>query len=231
MEQNDRGWCAALRAAFPHTIPVLTGFFCLGVAYGLLMESKGYGPFWSTLMSLVCYCGSMQYAAIALLTAAFDPLQAFLLSILVNARHMFYGLGLLSKYKGLGAARIPLVYTLTDETFSLLSTIEPPDNVDRKKFYLSVSLLTYGYWALSTLLGGVLGKALTLDLTGIDFALTALFVVLFLEQWKKRENRSAGLIGLACAAVALFFFGDDLVIPAMVLILAVLLGGRKKLCT
>ena len=231
MEQNDRGWRAALRAAFPHTIPVLTGFFCLGVAYGLLMESKGYGPFWSTLMSLVCYCGSMQYAAIALLTAAFDPLQAFLLSILVNARHMFYGLGLLSKYKGLGAARIPLVYTLTDETFSLLSTIEPPDNVDRKKFYLSVSLLTYGYWALSTLLGGVLGKALTLDLTGIDFALTALFVVLFLEQWKKRENRSAGLIGLACAAVALFFFGDDLVIPAMVLILAVLLGGRKKLCT
>ena len=231
MEQNDRGWRSALRAAFPHTIPVLTGFFCLGVAYGLLMESKGYGPFWSTLMSLVCYCGSMQYAAIALLTAAFDPLQAFLLSILVNARHMFYGLGLLSKYKGLGAARIPLVYTLTDETFSLLSTIEPPDNVDRKKFYLSVSLLTYGYWALSTLLGGVLGKALTLDLTGIDFALTALFVVLFLEQWKKRENRSAGLIGLACAAVALFFFGDDLVIPAMVLILAVLLGGRKKLCT
>ena len=231
MEQNDRGWRSALRAAFPHTIPVLTGFFCLGVAYGLLMESKGYGPFWSTLMSLVCYCGSMQYAAIALLTAAFDPLQAFLLSILVNARHMFYGLGLLSKYKGLGAARIPLVYTLTDETFSLLSTIEPPDNVDRKKFYLSVSLLTYGYWALSTLLGGVLGKALTLDLTGIDFALTALFVVLFLEQWKKRENRSAGLIGLACAAVALFFFGDDLVIPAMVLILAALLGGRKKLCT
>ena len=231
MEQNDRGWRAALRAAFPYTIPVLTGFFCLGVAYGLLMESKGYGPFWSTLMSLVCYCGSMQYAAIALLTAAFDPLQAFLLSILVNARHMFYGLGLLSKYKGLGAARIPLVYTLTDETFSLLSTIEPPDNVDRKKFYLSVSLLTYGYWALSTLLGGVLGKALTLDLTGIDFALTALFVVLFLEQWKKRENRPAGLIGLVCAAVALFFFGDDLVIPAMVLILAALLGGRKKLCT
>jgi len=109
MEQNDRGWRAALRAAFPHTIPVLTGFFCLGVAYGLLMESKGYGPFWSTLMSLVCYCGSMQYAAIALLTAAFDPLQAFLLSILVNARHMFYGLGLLSKYKGLGAARIRIL--------------------------------------------------------------------------------------------------------------------------
>ena len=128
------GWGNALRAAFPVTLPVLTGFACLGLAYGLLMESRGYGPFWSTLMSLVCYCGSMQYVAISLLTAAFDPLQAFLLSVMVNARHMFYGLSLLEQYKGMGAARFPLVYTLTDETFSLISSVEVPEGVDRKQF-------------------------------------------------------------------------------------------------
>ena len=232
MEQRtvSGGWPQALRAAFPITIPVLTGFACLGLAYGLLMQSKGYGPLWSTLISLVCYCGSMQYAAIPLLTAAFDPLQAFLLAVMVNARHLFYGLSLLDQYRGLGPARLPLIYTLTDETFSLISTVEPPEGVDRKRFYLSISLLHYSYWAAATLTGGLLGSLLTLNLTGIDFALTALFVVLFLEQWKKMENRPAGAIGLICAAGALTLFHDNLVIPAMVLILAVLTGGRKHLC-
>ena len=137
---------------------------------------------------------------------------------------------LLEQYRGMGAARFPLVYTLTDETFSLVSSVEVPEGVDRKKFYLSISLLHYVYWSSATLLGGLLGKALTMDLTGIDFALTALFVVLFLEHWKKKESRPAGLAGLGCAALSLGLFGEDLVIPAMVMILAVLLGGRKKLC-
>ncbi|MDY3280908.1 AzlC family ABC transporter permease [Dysosmobacter sp.] len=223
-------WGTALRAAFPVTLPVLTGFACLGLAYGLLMQARGYGPFWSALMCLVCYCGSMQYVAIALLTAAFDPLQAFLLSVMVNARHMFYGLSLLEQYRGMGAARFPLIYTLTDETFSLVSSVKVPEGVDRKRFYLSVSLLNYVYWFAASLLGGLLGKALTMDLTGVDFALTALFVVLFMEQWNKKESRPAGLVGLGCAALALGLFGEDLVIPAMALILAVLLGGRKVLC-
>lgn len=231
MEQTiTRRRFPALRAAFPVTIPVLTGFACLGLAYGLLMQSRGYGPFWATLMSLVCYCGSMQYAAIPLLTAAFDPLQAFLLSLMVNARHIFYGLGLLEKYRGLGPARVPLIYTLTDETFSLISTVEPPEGVDRKRFYLCISLLNYAYWQTATALGGLLGAFLTFDTTGMDFALTALFVVLFLEQWKKKENRPAGLIGLLCAAASLAVFqADNMVIPAMLLILAVLLAGRRRL--
>ena len=146
MAQNDRGWRSALRAAFPHTIPVLTGFFCLGVAYGLLMETKGYGPFWSTLMSLVCYCGSMQYAAIALLTTVFDPVQAFLLSLMVNARHLFYGVSMLRKYAGLGSLRPLLIYWLTDETFSVLCTVDVPEGVERGHFYFWVSFLDYCYW-------------------------------------------------------------------------------------
>ncbi len=223
---------AALRAAFPATIPVMTGYLCLGMAYGVLMQSKGYGPLWSTLMSAVAFGGSMQFAAITLLTMAFDPFQAFFLAVMVNARHMFYGLSLLDKYKGLGWARIPLVYLLSDETFSLVSTLTPPEDVDRRRFYLYISLLDYAYWVAATALGGLLGNVITFNTEGMDFALTALFVVLFLEQWKKRESRPAGIIGVICAAVSLAVFGaENLVIPAMVLVLISLLGGRKRLCT
>lgn len=223
---------AALRAAFPATIPVMTGFLCLGLAYGVLMQSKGYGPLWSTLMSAVAFGGSMQFVAITLLTTAFDPFQAFLLSIMVNARHMFYGLALLDRYKGLGKIRAVLIYTLCDETFSLVSSLEPPPEADRKRYYLYISLLDYTYWVAGTAAGGLLGNFITFNTTGMDFALTALFVVLFLEQWKKRKNRPAGIIGVICAAVSLALFGaENMVIPAMVLVLLLLLGGRKRLCT
>ena len=221
---------AALRAAFPATIPVMTGFLCLGVAYGVLMQSKGYGPGWSVLMSAIAFGGSMQFVAITLLTTAFDPIQAFLLSIMVNARHMFYGLSLLDKYKGLGKVRPFLIYVLCDETFSLVSTLEPPEGVERKDFYFWISLLDYLYWITGTALGGLAGNLITFDTTGLDFALTALFVVLFLEQWKTPENRPAGIIGILCAAVSLAVFrADNMVIPAMVLVLAVLLGARRRL--
>ena len=223
---------AALRAAFPVTVPVMTGFLCLGLAYGVLMQSKGYGPLWSVLMSAVAFGGSMQFVAITLLTSAFDPLQAFLLSVMVNARHIFYGLSLLGKYRGLGRVRGFLIYTLCDETFSLVSSLEPPEHVERWDFYFWISLLDYSYWIIGTALGGLVGGLVPFDTTGMDFALTALFVVLFLEQWYHRENRPAGVVGILCAAAALALFGpDNLVIPAMFLILLVLLGGRKRLCT
>ena len=223
---------SALRAAFPVTIPVLKGFTCLGLAYGVLMETKGYGPLWATLMSAIAFGGSMQFVAITLLTTVFDPIQAFLLSIMVNARHIFYGLSFLDKYKGIGKIRAYLIYTLCDESFSLISTVEPPEHVEKKDFYFWISFLNYSYWVVATALGGLLGKFITFDTTGLDFALTALFVVLFMEQWKKKENRFAGVVGIACAAASLAIFGADrMVIAAMALILLVLLGGRKRVCT
>ena len=179
------GSSMALRAAFPATIPVMTGFLCLGTAYGLLMQSKGYGPGWSVLMSAIAFGGSMQFVAVTLLTTAFDPVQAFLLSVMVNARHMFYGLSLLDKYKGLGKVRPFLIYVLCDETFSLVSTLEPPEGVARRDFYFWISLLDYLYWITGTALGGLLGSFLTFDTTGLDFALTALFVVLFIYGWNQ----------------------------------------------
>ena len=187
MERIRRTSChnGALRAAFPATIPVMTGFLCLGTAYGLLMQSKGYGPGWSVLMSAIAFGGSMQFVAVTLLTTAFDPVQAFLLSVMVNARHMFYGLSLLDKYKGLGKVRPFLIYVLCDETFSLVSTLEPPEGVARRDFYFWISLLDYLYWITGTALGGLLGSFLTFDTTGLDFALTALFVVLFIYGWNQ----------------------------------------------
>ena len=222
---------AALRAAFPATIPVLTGYLCIGMAYGLLMANAGYGIFWALLLSLLCYAGSMEFVAVSLLTAGFDPVQALLMALMINARHAFYGLSMLEKYRGTGWARPFLIFSLTDETFSLVSTLEPPDGVTRRDFYFWISLLDYLYWQVGSVLGALIGGLLPFDTTGLDFALTALFIVLFLEQWRKRENRPVALIGLGCTAASLAVVGADrLVIPAMVLILAVLLGGRNKLC-
>lgn len=221
----------AFKAAFPHTIPVLTGFLVLGIAYGVLMQTKGYGVIWSVLMSAIAFCGSMQFVAITLLTTVFSPIQAFLLSIMVNARHLFYGISMLNQYKGLGKARFFLIYTLCDETFSIASSVEAPERVNRKYFYCWISFLDYFYWVLGTFLGGVLGNFITFNTTGLDFVLTALFVVLLVEQIDKSENRIPAAIGVLCTIVTLILFGQDqLVIPAMVLILVVLLVGRKKLC-
>lgn len=222
----------AFQAAFPHTLPVLTGFLVLGFAYGVLMQTKGYGVLWSFLMSAIAFCGSMQFVAITLLTTVFQPIQAFLMSIMVNARHLFYGLSMLSKYRGLGKIRGFLIYTLCDETFSIASSVEPEQGIHRKYFYFFLSCLNYFYWVLGSVIGSLAGDFIHFNTKGLDFVLTALFIVLFLEQWKKRENRWSGVIGLLCTVIALVVVGkNNFVIPAMILILFVLTVGRKKLCS
>lgn len=221
----------ALSAAFPHTLPVFAGFLVLGIAYGMLMLDKGYGPGWSVLMSAVAFCGSMQFVAITLLTTVFQPLEALILSILVNARHLFYGLSMLGKYKGFGKVKAFLIYTLCDETFSIVSSVNPPEDVEPKYFYLSISLLDYLYWVCGSLIGGLIGNWMPFDMKGLDFALTALFVVLFIEQMKKRDNWLLGLIGIGCALISRLVFGAaNMVLPALAIILIALLAGRKKQC-
>lgn len=230
MNGTGRSLGRTLAAAFPHTVPVLTGYLVLGMAYGVLMQAKGYGAIWAFLMSAVAFCGSMQFVAITLLTGAFDPVGALLMSLMVNARHLFYGVSMLGKYRGMGWAKVPLVYTLSDETFSIVSSVEPPEGIGARDFYLAVSGLDYIYWVGGSVLGALAGQFIRFDTTGLDFALTGLFVVLFIEQVKNPENRRSGVIGMACTVAALAVFGaDKLVIPAMILVLVVLLLGRKKL--
>jgi 4-azaleucine resistance transporter AzlC len=222
---------AAFLSAFPHTIPVLTGYLTMGVAYGVLMQINGYGAFWSVLMSLVAFCGSMQYAAISLLTSAFNPLQALLLSLTVNARHLFYGLSMLEKYQGLKKTRLFLIFSLSDETFSISSSVLPPASINRKFFYFWISFLDYFYWALGTLLGALLGSLITFNTAGLDFVLTALFVVLFLEQIKTRTNLKSGLVGILSTILCLILLGaNQFVIPAMILIVVLLMIWRKRVC-
>ncbi len=222
----------ALVSALPHTIPVFTGFIFLGMAYGVLMQAKGYNALWSVLMSAVAFCGSMQFVAITLLTTAFNPFQAFLMSFMVNARHLFYGVSMLGKYRGMGKIKAFLVYLLCDETFSIIYSIEPPEDVDSKSFYFWISLLDYLYWVLGTFLGGVIGNFVSFNTMGLDFVLTALFTVLFLEQMKAKENRLCGFIGIVGTVISLAVFGqENVVIPAMMIILVILTAGRKKICT
>lgn len=230
-DKNDRGGLsAALAAAFPRTIPILMGFLCLGMAYGIIMQSKGYGPFWSALFSAVGYCGSMQFVSITLLTVAFDPVQAFLMSLMVNARHLFYSLSMLVKYRGTGRLKAFLIFTLCDETFSVITGLDVPPGVDRAYYYFAISFYNYVYWIAGSALGGLLGSFIPWNTKGMDFALTALFVVLFVEQVKKPESRVFGVVGVLCTAASLFLFGaDNLVIPAMIFILITLTLGRKRL--
>jgi len=221
-----------LRVAFPASFPVLTGFSVLGIAYGILMNAKGYGPAWTALFAVFAFCGSMQYLAIPFLWLPFQPLHVFLLALMVNARHLFYGLSMLEKYSGAGKLKFFLIYMMCDETFAINSSFDIPDDVNKIHFYFAVSLLDYSYWLIFCTLGAVLGSLITFDTTGLDFALTALFVVLFLEQLKSGKNAICGLLGVLAAVLAILVFGaDNMVIPAMIIIFISLLIGRSKLCS
>lgn len=215
-------------AAFKTTIPVLAGYLGLGLAFGIMLEDLGYNALWAAFFSLVAYGGTIQYLAIALLSTTFNPFEALFLSVLVNFRHLFYGITMADKFKGLGKKKLALIFGLSDETFSLLSTTELPEGTDRGKFYLYVTLLDHSYWILGSFLGGLVGSLITFNTTGIGFVLTALFVVLFMEQLKNRSNIIPGLIGLGATIISLLFFGaDNVIIPAMALIMVAMLAMRR----
>lgn len=219
---------AALKGAFPHTVPIFTGFMFLGTAYGMLMSAKGFSLPFTAAMSIFVYAGSMQYVAIPLLAAGFDPVLALLMTLVVNARHIFYGISMLDRLKGTGKYKPYIIFALCDETFSVLVAAEPPEGVDKGLFMFFVALLNQSYWVLGSLLGHLAGAASGFDAKGLDFALTALFVVIFLSQWKGASDRRPALIGLGCTAAALLAFGrDSFVLPAMALILAALMLIRR----
>lgn len=205
-----------LQAAFPHTIPVLTGYLFLGIVYGILLQSKGYGVQWAGLMSAIVFAGSMQFVAVGLLSGAFAPLHAFLMTLMVNARHIFYGFSMLEKFQDMGRCKPYLVFGLTDETFTLLYSLEPPEGVGRRGFYLCVTLLDHLYWITGSVIGALAGSRLNMDIKGIEFVMTALFVSIFTEQCRVVQNRIPALVGIAGSALCLFAFGPDrFLLPAM----------------
>ena len=222
----------ALRAAFPHTLPVLTGYAFWGLAYGILMQSAGF-PFWyPALISLVVYAGSMQYVAIDLLAGGASLISAALMTLMVNARHLFYGISMLERYKDTGAAKPYLIFALTDETYSVVCSGDVPDGVDRKKYYFWVSLLDQFYWVVGCVAGALLGSVLPFDTTGIDFSMTALFLVVMVEQWRSTCDHTPALVGLGVSLVCLLIFGgSNFLIPSMIGItvaLTLLRGTMEK---
>ncbi len=220
----------ALKAAFPFTIPVMTGYVFLGMGYGILMNNIGYGLGWTVLMSLLIFAGSIQYVSIALFTSAFNPLYTLLLTLMVNARHLFYGVSMLERYKGAGRLKPYLIFGLTDETFSLLSAVNPPDEIDRKWFQFFVTLLDHSYWVAGSALGSLVGSVINFNTKGLDFVLTAFFTVIFIDQWKTTKNHIPALTGLGAALLCLLVFGQDhFMIPAMILILLLLTLLRKPM--
>ena len=228
MKKNDLK--IALKAAFPHTIPVLTGFTFLGIAYGVLMNTKGYGVGWTALASLLVFAGSAQYVAITFLTSVFNPIYALLMTLMINARHLFYGISLLDKYKNTGKLKPYLIFGLCDETFSIVCSTEPPPGVNRKWFIFFITLLDHCYWVLGSILGGLLGSMISFNTQGLDFVLTALFVVIFLGQWKAQKNHKPAIIGILCSVGCLILFGPgNFIIPSMAAIMVILTVFRKNL--
>ena len=220
----------AFKAAFPHTLPVFTGFSFLGAAYGILMNSKGYGVEWAVPMSIFALAGSAQYVAVGLLTTVFDPLYALLLATMVNARHLFYGISMLNKFKDTGKYKYYLIFGLCDETFSIIHSVKPPKDVDKNLFMLFVTLLNHSYWIIGTFIGGLLGYLVSFNTKGLDFVLTAFFVAIFVNQWKDKENKKVSLIGLFSSLACLLAFGpSNFIIPSMILIILTLTLFRKQL--
>lgn len=230
MQRIQKSCWPALKAAFPHTLPILAGFSFLGMTYGVLMSASGFGPGWTLLMSLAVFAGSMQFVAVHLLLGAFDPVQAFAMTVMINARHLFYGLTLLDKYRGWGLRTPYLIFAMCDESFSINCAAEAPEGVDRGWFMFFVSLLNQSYWVLASVAGSLFGNLLHFDLTGLDFAMTAMFAVIFLEQWLKEKNHSCSLLGLGLSGLCLMLFGpEDFIIPAMIALLLALAALRRPL--
>ncbi|MGW8113976.1 AzlC family ABC transporter permease [Caproicibacterium sp. NSD3] len=210
----------ALKAAFPYTIPIGAGFLALGIAYGIYMNSKGFSFVYPMLMSLFIFAGSMELVTVSLLLSTFNPLYAFLLTIVVNARHLFYGISMLEKYKNVGNKKWYLIFGMCDESFSINCSVTPPQDIDKGWFMFFVTLLNHIYWVVGATLGGILGSYIKFNTKGIDFVLTALFVVIFLNQWNEAKNHLPALVGLLSSAICLLIFGSSkFMIPAMILII------------
>ena len=212
----------ALKYSFPLTIPIMAGYVFLGISFGILATSKGFPLYYPVLMGVVIYGGSMQFAAVNLLLAAFNPIGAILLTIMVHARHIFYGITMLVPFNQLknGFRKIYCMFGLTDETFSLLASLEVPEEQDRNWVYFLVTFLNQCYWVIGCGLGAVIGSNLTFNTEGIEFVLTALFVTIFVEQWLNASSHRPAIIGLVGSAVCLVIFGGaNFMIPAMIIIL------------
>lgn len=217
-------------AAFPCTIPIFAGFCFLGMTYGIYMNSEGFSFLYPMFMSFAIFAGSMEFVTVNMLWGAFNPLQAFLMTIMVNARHLFYGLSMLERFKGTGRKKPYLIFGMCDETFSVNCTADIPKDADKGWFMFFVTFLNQMYWVLSSTMGGIFGSFLKFNTEGLDFVMTAMFTVIFVDRWQKDSQHASEISGLTISLLCLIIFGaDSFIIPSMILIVAVLSVFRKPI--
>lgn len=214
--------------AFHKTIPVMLGYLFLGMAFGLMLQNAGYSFLWAFLISTIVYAGSMQFVLVTLLTGGVSLIHAALMTFFINGRHIFYGLSFIEKYKKMGKAYPYLVFSLTDETYSVLCGTHVPEDMEEKKVFFWISFLDQCYWVIGSVFGALAGQYITFDSTGIDFSMTALFVVIVIEQWQEKEAHISAIIGAVSGIVFLLLFGAErFILPALLCAMAVLLFMHK----
>lgn len=227
---DKKEWRTALKAAFPHTIPVFAGYLVLGFGFGLLLQSKGYNPLWAILMCVTIYGGSIQYVGVDILSSGAGIITTAIMTLMIQARHLFYSLTLLTKYKDMGKVKPYLIYGLTDETFSLVTSTEPPEDVKANQFYFWITILDHCYWIIGSTLGAVFGQIVDINTKGVDFSMTSLFIVIIVDNLIKRKSRVPAIIGLVVSFICLMIFGaDNFLIPSMIAISIVLMILRPVL--
>lgn len=220
----------AFKAAFPYTIPIFAGFWFLGITYGIYMNKSGFGFLYPMVMSISIFAGSMEFFTVSMLLGAFDPLGAFIMTLMINARHLFYGISMLDKYKGTGLKKLYLIFGMCDESFSINYTADIPKDVDKGWFMFFVTILNQLYWFSGSTLGGIFGSLISFNTEGLDFVMTAMFVVIFLEQWLKDKHRVSGVLGIGLTFVCLLVFGrDSFIVPSMAAILIALSLMRSQI--
>lgn len=220
----------AFQAAFPHTIPIFAGFWFLGLTYGIYMHVSGFSFWYPMLMSLTIFAGSVEFVMVNLLLGAFNPLQALAMTLMINARHLFYGISMLDRYRGNGWKDAYLIFGMCDESFSINYTVQIPENVDRGWFMFFVTLLNHFYWFSGSTLGGIFGSLIQFNTEGLEFVMTAMFVVIFLEQWMKEKNHASALAGIGISLLCLIAFGAErFIVVAMVAMLGILTLMRKPM--
>lgn len=220
----------AIKAAFPVTIPVMLGYISVGIAFGLLFEKSGYSLAWAMLMSLTVYAGSMQFIAINLLTSGAGFIEIALMTLFVNIRHVFYGLSFIDKFKDMGKKKGYMIFSLTDETYSLLCSSKAPEGVNSNLFIFSIAFLNQIYWILGTIIGSAAGSLIKFNTKGIDFAMTALFVVIFIEQWYSYKTHIPVIVGIFSTVLCFLIFGaNNLILPSMLCITITLILFQKQI--
>jgi len=215
--------------AFKASLPVMFGYVPLGMAFGILFQDLGYAWYFASLMGLIVFAGAAQFMAVGLLAAHAGLLEVAISTLVLNFRHMFFGVSLLKRYKGRGLKKFYLIFGLTDETYSLITSTQPPGHGHEQDYYFAITAFNQSYWVLGCALGAILGQAVTFDTTGMDFALTALFAVLMIEQWKQVREPLPFLLAVLCSIIALVLFKDQMLLLAIGLsICLLLLSGRRR---